>query len=93
MTLPAGHPTVAFNEAQIYYTLRVVAEKGAKASFEMLESLVLRANHLHCSNPPQLDEANRQLLLHSLIRLHFGSMLRSELGEVQWPIKVVTAKN
>ena len=49
--LPVGHPTVAFNEEQMSNILRVIADESARASFEMLSSVVQRASQLKLSSP------------------------------------------
>ena len=46
ISLPRGHPTVAFNRDQIEHILKVVADETARSSFEMLNSVVMRASRL-----------------------------------------------
>ena len=46
ISLPRGHPTVAFNCDQIEHILKVVADETARSSFEMLNSVVMRASRL-----------------------------------------------
>ena len=46
ISLPRGHPTVAFNRDQIEHILKVVADETARSSFEMLSNVVLRASRL-----------------------------------------------
>ena len=46
ISLPRGHPTVAFNRDQIEHILKVVADETALSSFEMLNSVVMRASRL-----------------------------------------------
>ena len=46
ISLPRGHPTVAFNRDQIELILKVVADETARSSFEMLNSVVMRASRL-----------------------------------------------
>ena len=41
--LPRGHPTVAFDEGQVSSILTAVANESARASFDMLSSVVERA--------------------------------------------------
>ena len=45
--LPRGHPTVAFNEGQDSSILTAVANESARASFDMLSSVVERASRLN----------------------------------------------
>ena len=45
--LPRGHPTVAFNERQVSSILAAVATESARASFDMLSSVVERASRLN----------------------------------------------
>ena len=45
--LDPGHPVVAFNQEQITSILRIVADESARASFEMLNSVVQRASRLN----------------------------------------------
>ena len=42
-----GHPVLALNQEQITSILRIVADESAKASFEMLNSVVQRASKLN----------------------------------------------
>ena len=46
ISLPRGHPNVAFNRDQIEHILKVVADESARSSFEMLNSVVMRAIRL-----------------------------------------------
>ena len=46
ISLPRGHTTVAFNRDQIEHILKVVADETARSSFEMLNSVVMRASRL-----------------------------------------------
>ena len=39
-SLPQGHPTIALNESQICSILRVVTNESARASFDMLNSVI-----------------------------------------------------
>ena len=51
--LDPGHPVVAYNQDQITSILRIVADESARASFEMLNSIVERASKLNLgSNKP-----------------------------------------
>ena len=45
--LPRGHPTVAFNEGQVSSVLTAVDNESARASFDMLSSVVERASRLN----------------------------------------------
>ena len=45
--LDPGHPVAAFNQEQITSILRIVADESARASFEMLNSVVQRASRLN----------------------------------------------
>ena len=49
--LSPGHPTVVFNQDQISSILRIVADESARASFEMLNSVVVRASRLSLHSP------------------------------------------
>ena len=49
--LSPGHMTVAFNQDQISSILRIVAEESARASYEMLNSVVVRASRLNLHSP------------------------------------------
>ena len=46
ISLPRGHATVAFNRNQIEHILKVVADETARSSFEMVNSVVMRASRL-----------------------------------------------
>ena len=46
-----GHPTVVFNQNQVSSILRIVADESARASFEMLNSVVVRASQLSLRRP------------------------------------------
>ena len=66
--LPRGHPTVAFNEGQVSSILTAVANESARASFDMLSSVVERASRLNlggCSrcNQPRGPAPKDSLLL------------------------------
>ena len=54
--LPQGHPTVALNQEQIGHILRIVADETARASFEMLNSVVIRASQLSLSDSPSASK-------------------------------------
>ena len=45
--LDPGHPVVVFNQDQITSILRIVADESARASFEMLNSVVEKASKLN----------------------------------------------
>ena len=47
--LDPGHPVVVFNQDPITSILRIVADESARASFEMLKSVVERASRLNIS--------------------------------------------
>ena len=49
--LSPGHMTVAFNQDQISSILRIVADESARASYEMLHSVVVRASRLSLHSP------------------------------------------
>ena len=51
--LDPGHPVVAFNQDQITSILRIVADESARASFEMLNSIVEGASKLNLSSSKQ----------------------------------------
>ena len=56
--LDPGHPVVAFNQDQITSILRIVADESARASFEMINSVVQRASKLNLSsNKPTATRA------------------------------------
>ena len=57
--LDPGHPTVAFNQDQISRILRIVADESARASFEMLNSVVQRASRLNFGEPPRTVSRSR----------------------------------
>ena len=66
--LPRGHPTVAFNEGQVSSILTAVANESARASFDMLSSVVEQASRLNfggCSrcNQPRGPATEGSLLL------------------------------
>ena len=46
ISLPRGHSNVAFNRDQIEHIMKVVADETARSSFEMLNSVVMRASRL-----------------------------------------------
>ena len=49
--LDPGHPVVAFNQEQITSIIRIVADESARASFEMLNSVVQPASRLNLGSP------------------------------------------
>ena len=49
--LSPGHITVALNQDQISSMLRIVADESARASYEMLNSVVVRASQLSLHSP------------------------------------------
>ena len=49
--LSPGHMTVAFNQDQISSILRIVADESARASYEMLNSVVVCASRLNLHSP------------------------------------------
>ena len=49
--LSPGHMTVAFNQGQISSILRIVVDESARASYEMLNSVVVRASRLNLHSP------------------------------------------
>ena len=49
--LSPGHMTVAFNQDQISSILRIVADESARASYEMLNSVFVRASRLSLHSP------------------------------------------
>ena len=51
-SLPQGHPTISLNQEQIGHILRIVADETARASFEMLNSVVTRASQLSFRDSP-----------------------------------------
>ena len=56
--LDPGHPVVAFNQDQITSILRIVGDESARASFEMLNSIVERASKLNLgSSKPTTSRA------------------------------------
>ena len=42
-TLPLGHPTVAFSEAQVYHLLRVLSDETLRLSYSTMEKMVVDA--------------------------------------------------
>ena len=54
--LPQGHPTIALNQEQIGHILRIVADETARASFEMLNSVVIRASQLSLCDSPSASK-------------------------------------
>ena len=53
-SLPQGHPTISLNQEQIGHILRIVADEMARASFEMLNSVVTRASQLSIRDSPTM---------------------------------------
>ena len=53
-SLPQGHPTISLNQEQIGHILRIVADETARASFEMLNSVVTRASQLSIRDSPTM---------------------------------------
>ena len=49
--LSPGHMTVAFNQDQSSSILRIVADESARASYEMVNSVVVRASRLSLHSP------------------------------------------
>ena len=62
--LSPGYPTVAFDQEQISSILRIVADESARASFEMLNSVVQRASQL--SLQEQLKTTSKRRVPRSL---------------------------
>ena len=58
--LSPGHPTVVFNQDQISSILRIVADESARASFEMLNSVVQRASRLNLRGSPVATSKGRR---------------------------------
>ena len=58
--LSPGHPTVVFNQDQISSILRIVADESARASFEMLNSVVQRASRLNLRGSPIASSKGRR---------------------------------
>ena len=52
ISLPQGHPTVAFNQEQMCQMLKVVADETAKSTFGMMNSLILKASQLNLNQSP-----------------------------------------
>ena len=52
--LPQGHPTISLNQEQIGHILRIVADETARASFEMLNSVVTRASQPSIRDSPSM---------------------------------------
>ena len=52
--LDPGHPVVALNQEQVTSILRIVAEESARASFEMLNSVVERAGRMNSGSPTKI---------------------------------------
>ena len=57
--LDPGHPVIALNQNQITSILRIVADESARASFEMLNSVVERASRLNFSSPVKATPRRR----------------------------------
>ena len=57
--LDPGHPVIALNQDQITSILRIVADESARASFEMLNSVVERASRLNLSSPVKATPRRR----------------------------------
>ena len=51
-SLPQGHPTISLNQEQIGNILRIVVDETVRASFEMLNSVVIRASQLSLRGSP-----------------------------------------
>ena len=52
ISLPQGHPTVAFNQEQMCQILKVVADETAKSTFGMMNSLIENASQLNLNQSP-----------------------------------------
>ena len=57
--LDPGHPVIALNQDQITSILRIVADESARASFEMLSSVVERASRLNLGSPAKTASRRR----------------------------------
>ena len=58
--LPPGNPAVVFTEGQVGSLLRVVAVKTARASYDILENLIHRANRLSLTTEPVGSATNKK---------------------------------
>ena len=58
--LPPGNPAVVFTGGQINNVLRVVADETARASYDMLETLIYRAIQLSLTTEPVGKATNRK---------------------------------
>ena len=58
--LPPGNPAVVFTEGQVGSLLRVVADETARASYDMLENLIYRANRLSLTTEPVGSATNKK---------------------------------
>ena len=52
ISLPQGHPTVAFNQEQMCQILKVVADETVKSTFGMMNSLIEKASQLNLNQGP-----------------------------------------
>ena len=58
--LPPGNPAVVFTEGQVGSLLRVVADETTRASLDMLENLIHRANRLSLTTEPVGSATNKK---------------------------------
>ena len=73
--LDPGHPVVAFNQEQITSILGIVADESARASFEMLNSVVQRASRLNLGS-------NTKSMAHRPTRSVSGIDTDTDVGSV-----------
>ena len=73
--LDPGHPVVALNQEQITSILRIVADESARASFEMLNSVVQRASRLNLGS-------NTKSMAHRPTRSVSGIDTDTDVGSV-----------
>ena len=57
ISLPQGHPTVAFNQEQMCQILKVVADETAKSTFGMMNSLIEKARQLNLNQSPYVSNS------------------------------------
>ena len=68
VNLIQGHPTIAFSQDQISSVLRIVADETARASFDMLENLIQRANELRLDPKPSSKKAPKRTSSTKILR-------------------------
>ena len=66
INLPQGHPVIVFIQDQMSSVLRIVADETAKASYDMLNSVVVRVSRLNLGSGQSNAQTEKQQTKSSL---------------------------